>query len=130
MQFVASVAESIDHRAHALLCVRLHVLHIGEHGVAAEVIDLGTLKPYDRVAVRTSVAKTGRCVIVHEAPLTAGFGAEISADLAEHCLTSLLAPVRRVTGYDTVMPYPRIEQHYMPSAARILKAVRDVMEFT
>ena len=93
------------------------------------MIDLATLKLYDRAAVRTSVAKTGRCVIVHEAPLTAGFGAEIAADLAEHRLTSLLAPVRRVAGYDTVMPYPRLEAHYMPSTARILEAVRSVMEF-
>jgi pyruvate dehydrogenase E1 component beta subunit len=99
-------------------------------GVSAEVIDLGTLKPYDRPAVRGSVRKTGRCVIVHEAPLTAGFGAEIAADLAEHCLTGLLAPVRRVTGYDTVMPYPGLEHHYMPSTARILAATRSVMEFT
>jgi pyruvate dehydrogenase E1 component beta subunit len=97
--------------------------------IAAEVIDLGTLKPYDRASVRASVAKTGRCIIIHEAPLTAGFGAEIAADLAEHRLTSLLAPVRRVAGYDTVMPYPRIEGHYMPSTARILEAVRYVMEF-
>lgn len=102
---------------------------LAEEGVSVEVIDLGTLKPYDRAAVRASVGKTGRCVIVHEAPLTAGFGAEIAADLAEHCLTRLLAPVRRVTGYDTVMPYPRLEQHYMPSTARILDAVRSVMEF-
>ncbi|MBR9651502.1 alpha-ketoacid dehydrogenase subunit beta [Thalassovita aquimarina] len=98
-------------------------------GISAEVIDLATLKPYDRAMVRASVEKTGRCVIVHEAPLTAGFGAEIAADLAEHSLTSLLAPVHRVTGYDTVMPYPRLEAHYMPSTERILKAARAVMEF-
>ncbi len=102
---------------------------LAEKGIAAEVIDLATLKPYDRAAVRTSVAKTGRCVIVHEAPLTAGFGAEIAADLAEHRLTSLLAPVRRVAGYDTIMPYLRLEGRYMPSTARILDAVRSVMEF-
>ncbi len=102
---------------------------IAREGVAAEVIDLATLKPYDRAAVRASVAKTGRCVIVHEAPLTAGFGAEIAADLAEHRLTSLLAPVRRVAGYDTVMPYLRLEGHYMPSTARIQEAVRSAMEF-
>ncbi len=102
---------------------------LAEEGIAAEVIDLATLKPYDRAAVRTSVAKTGRCVIVHEAPLTAGFGAEIAADLAEHRLTSLLAPVRRVAGYDTIMPYLRLEGRYMPSTARILDAVRSVMEF-
>ncbi|MDQ2090083.1 alpha-ketoacid dehydrogenase subunit beta [Marimonas arenosa] len=103
---------------------------LADEGIFAEMIDLGTLKPYDRATVRDSVRKTGRCVIVHEAPLTAGFGAEIAADLAEHCLTSLLAPVRRVAGYDTVMPYPRLERHYMPSTARVVNAVRSVMEFT
>lgn len=98
-------------------------------GITADVIDLCSLKPIDRDTIRRSVEKTGRCVIVHEAPLSGGLGAEISADLAEHCITSLLAPVRRVTGYDTVMPYPRLETHYMPSAERILRAVHDVMEF-
>jgi 2-oxoisovalerate dehydrogenase E1 component beta subunit len=98
-------------------------------GISTELIDLATLKPLDRATVRTSVNKTGRCVIVHEAPLSAGLGAEISADLAEHCLTALLAPIRRVTGYDTIMPYLRLEQHYMPDAARIIEAAHEVMEF-
>ncbi len=98
-------------------------------GIEAEVIDLSSLKPIDRGTIRVSVEKTGRCVIVHEAPLTAGLGAEIAADLADHCLTSLLAPVRRVTGHDTVMPYPRLEGHYMPSTHRILRVVHDAMEF-
>ena len=102
---------------------------LADAGISADIIDLASLKPLDRGIIRSSVEKTGRCVIVHEAPLTAGLGAEIAADLAEHCLTSLLAPIRRVTGYDTVMPYPRLEAHYMPDAARILKAVHDVMEF-
>ncbi len=98
-------------------------------GIQAEVVDLASLKPIDRATIRASVEKTGRCVIVHEAPLTAGLGAEIAADLAEHCLTSLLAPVRRVAGYDTVMPYPRLEAHYMPGTDRIVAAVQDVMDF-
>jgi len=102
---------------------------LGTEGVSAEVIDLSSLKPLDRATFRASVEKTGRCVIVHEAPMTAGLGAEIAADLAEHCLTSLLAPIRRVTGYDTVMPYPRLEAHYMPSTERIVQAVHDVMEY-
>ena len=67
-----------------------------------------------------SVAKTGRCVIVHEAARTGGFGAEIAALIAERGLTSLLAPVARVTGYDTVIPLPRLEQYYMPSVDRIV----------
>lgn len=103
---------------------------LAESSIEAEVIDLSSLKPIDRDTIRASVERTGRCVIVHEAPLTAGLGAEIAADLAEHCLTSLLAPVRRVTGYDTVMPYLRLEGCYMPSTERILQAVHDVMEFT
>ena len=103
---------------------------LSDDGVSAELIDLTSLKPIDRDTIRASVRKTGRCVIVHEAPLTAGLGAEIAADLAEHCLTSLLAPVVRVTGYDTVMPYSRLEDKYMPDVARITKAARQVMEFT
>jgi pyruvate dehydrogenase E1 component beta subunit len=75
------------------------------------------------------VAKTGRCVIVHEAARTGGFGAEIAALVAERGLTSLLAPIARVTGYDTVIPLPRLEQHYMPSAARIAAAAQRVCEF-
>lgn len=102
---------------------------LAEEGISTEIIDLSSLKPIDRATIRASVEKTGRCVIVHEAPLTAGLGAEIAADLAEHCLTSLLAPIRRIAGYDTVMPYPRLERHYMPGAARITQAARDVMEF-
>ncbi len=102
---------------------------LAEGGISAEVIDLSSMKPIDRPTVRASVEKTGRCVIVHEAPLSAGLGAEIAADLAENCLTSLLAPVRRVAGYDTVMPYLRLEDHYMPNTGRILCAVQDVMEF-
>ncbi len=102
---------------------------LAEMGISADLIDLASLKPLDRGTIRSSVEKTGRCVIVHEAPLTAGLGAEIAADLAEHCMTSLLAPIRRVTGFDTVMPYFRLEAHYMPDAARILKAVHNVMEF-
>ena len=79
--------------------------------------------------ILASVEKTGRCVIVHEAPLTAGFGAEIAARLAEQALTSLLAPVQRVAGYDTVMPLPRLEQLYMPSKGRILAAARRALAF-
>jgi len=98
-------------------------------GVSAEVIDVATLKPLDLATILESVAKTGRCVIVHEAPRTVGCGAEIAAGLAEHGLTSLLAPVQRVTGYDVVIPLPRLEHHYLPSVARILDAARKALEF-
>ncbi len=99
-------------------------------GIDAEVIDLATLKPYDEDTLLDSVAKTGRCVIVHEAARTGGFGAEIAALIAERGLTSLLAPILRVTGYDTVLPLSRLEQHYMPSVGRIVAAARTTCQFT
>jgi pyruvate dehydrogenase E1 component beta subunit len=98
--------------------------------IGADVIDLATLKPYDEDTVLASVAKTGRCVVVHEAARTGGFGAEIAALLAERGLTSLLAPVARVTGYDTILPLPRLEQNYMPSVGRIVAAARRVCQFS
>jgi 2-oxoisovalerate dehydrogenase E1 component beta subunit len=102
---------------------------LAAEGIGAEVIDLATLKPYDEETVLASVRKTGRCVIVHEAARTGGFGAEIAALIAERGLTSLLAPVVRVTGYDTVMPLPRLEQYYLPSVERIVAAARKVCQF-
>jgi pyruvate dehydrogenase E1 component beta subunit len=102
---------------------------LAEGGVSAEVIDVATLKPLDMGTILASVEKTGRCVIIHEAALTAGFGAEIAARLAEKGLLSLLAPVVRVAGYDTVMPLPRLEAQYMPSEARILDAARRTVAF-
>jgi pyruvate dehydrogenase E1 component beta subunit len=99
-------------------------------GIRAEVIDLATLKPYDEDTILASVQKTGRCVIVHEAARTGGFGAEVAALIAERGLTSLLAPVVRVTGYDTIMPLPRLEQYYIPSVSRITAAARKVCQFS
>jgi 2-oxoisovalerate dehydrogenase E1 component subunit beta len=98
-------------------------------GIEAEVIDLATLKPYDTDTLLASVAKTGRCVIVHEAARTGGFGAEVAAVIAERGLLSLLAPVARVTGYDTVIPLPRLEQYYMPSVERIVAETRKTCQF-
>ena len=102
---------------------------LAKDGISAEVIDVATLKPLDLPTILESVAKTGRCVIVHEAPRTGGFGAEIAAGLAEHGLTSLLAPVQRVTGYDVVVPLYRLEYQHLPSVARILAAARKALEF-
>ncbi|HEX7155717.1 MAG TPA: transketolase C-terminal domain-containing protein, partial [Burkholderiaceae bacterium] len=102
---------------------------LAQEGISAEVIDVATLKPLDLTTLLESVAKTGRCVIVHEAPRTAGFGAEIAAGLAEHGLTSLLAPVQRVTGYDVIVPLPRLERDFMPSVARVVDAARKALEF-
>jgi len=103
---------------------------LANEGIDADVIDVATLKPLDDRTILASVQKTGRCVIVHEAPLTSGFGAEIAARLAGSGLMHLLAPVERVTGWDTVMPLPRLEQHYMPSETRIEAAARRAMEYT
>ncbi|MGH6953138.1 MAG: alpha-ketoacid dehydrogenase subunit beta [Alphaproteobacteria bacterium] len=103
---------------------------LAKDGVSAEVIDVATLKPLDADAILASVEKTGRCVIVHEAAHTAGFGAEVAARLAERGLTSLLAPVERVAGYDVVMPLFRLEGDYIPSEARIVAAARRALQFT
>jgi len=103
---------------------------LAQEGVMAEVIDVATLKPLDIATILESVSRTGRCVIVHEAARTAGFGAEIAANLAEQGLYSLLAPVQRVTGYDVVMPLARLEYQYLPSVERIVAAVRKTLEGT
>jgi len=97
--------------------------------IEAEVIDVATLKPLDSVAILASVARTGRLVIVHEAPMTCGYGAEIAARVCSGAITSLLAPIERVAGYDTIMPYLRTEAHYLPNVTRILAAVRRTMAY-
>ncbi|KGT85355.1 2-oxoisovalerate dehydrogenase, partial [Xanthomonas vasicola] len=93
-------------------------------GISAEVIDVATLRPLDFDTIAESVAKTGRCVIVQEAPRTAGFGAEIAARLAEQSMYDLVAPVERVTGYDTHIPLFRLEMKFLPSVERIVTAAR------
>ncbi len=97
--------------------------------VSAEVIDVRTLNPLDRDTIVESVTKTGRAVVVHEAPRTAGVGAEIAAVIAERALPQLEAPVGRVTGFDTVMPYAKLETQYLPNRERIVKAVHDTLDF-
>lgn len=98
-------------------------------GVEAEVIDLATLKPWDAETVLASVRRTGRLVIVHEAPRTGGFGAEVAARVAEEALDALLAPVRRVCPPDIVPPLPRLEHLYVPTAAQVAEAAREVMRW-
>ena len=100
---------------------------VGE-GIDPEVVDLRTLVPLDAETVLASVRKTGRVVIVHEAPRTCGYGAELAALIAEKALLSLEAPILRVTGFDTPFPYT-LENEYLPSVDRIAKAVRDTVEF-
>ena len=103
--------------------------NLASEGISADVIDLATLKPLDIETILDSVSKTGRCIIIHEAARTAGFGAEVAARIAERGLLSLLAPIERVAGYDTVMPLLRLEQHYVPDEARILAAARRALAF-
>ena len=102
---------------------------LAREGISAEVIDVATLKPLDFDTIAESVAKTGRCVIVHEAAKTAGFGAEIAARLAEQSMFDLKAPVERVTGYDTHIPLFRLEMKFLPSVEKILAAARRAMQY-
>jgi len=95
----------------------------------AEVIDLMTLKPFDEETIYRSVKKTGRAVIVQEAPKTCGLGAEISASIAEEMMLYLKAPILRVAGWDVVMPLPKLEDHYIPTVPRIRKAVEEAMKY-
>jgi 2-oxoisovalerate dehydrogenase E1 component beta subunit len=97
-------------------------------GISIEVVNLRTLVPLDADTMLESVRKTGRVVILHEAPRTCGFGAELAALIAEQALTSLQAPVLRVTGYDTPFPYT-LEHAYLPDAARVARAIEHVMRY-
>ena len=99
-----------------------------ESGTSVEIIDLRTVWPLDEEAIVASVEKTGRAIVVHEAARAGGVGAEITAIINERCLYSLLKPVGRVTGYDTPYPAPGQEDYYLPSPAKVLTALRQVME--
>jgi len=103
-------------------------LHAVE-GYDAEVIDLMTLQPFDEETILNSVKKTGRVVIVHEAPKTCGFGAELSATIAEEVILYLKSPILRVTGYDVIVPLPKLEDYYLPSVERIRKAIDEVLKY-
>jgi len=96
-------------------------------GVSVEIIDLATISPIDMETILISVEKTRRCVIIQEGPKCCGVGAEIAAQLAEYAFDALDAPVQRVSGFDTIMPYAQLEKHYMPTAARIVKAVQMIV---
>lgn len=99
------------------------------HQVSADVIDLLSIKPMDTETLASSVAKTGRCVIVHEGPRTCGIAAEIIARLNETCFEHLLAPIKRVTGYDIHFPFFQVEQHYLPDSDTVVEAVKQTMEW-
>jgi pyruvate dehydrogenase E1 component beta subunit len=94
-----------------------------------ELIDLRTISPIDMDTIAKSVNKTGRCVVVHEAPKTCGLGAEIAAGVMEHCFLHLEAPVQRVCGFDTIMPYYKLELDYLPDAERIGKAITETLAY-
>lgn len=98
-------------------------------GISPEIIDLRTIAPMDRETIIESVKKTGRVVVVHEAPKTLGVGAEIISIINEKAFLYLEAPPTRVTGFDTIFPLPRGEKHYIPSPERIAKAIEDVVKF-
>ena len=93
------------------------------------MLDLRTLKPLDEEGVLASVRRTGRCVVVQEAPRTCGFASEVSALLAEQAMLDLRGPVVRVTGYDVPYPYWQLEDWYMPSVERVVDAVQRVLAF-
>ncbi len=111
----------------------IEVMHVADslaaEGVSAEVIDVSSISFVDMETILGSVERTGRCVIVHEAARTSGFGAEIAACLADEGLLSLQAPVKRVCGFDTAYPLYQLESLYIPTVDRILDACRTVIEF-
>jgi pyruvate dehydrogenase E1 component beta subunit len=109
------------------LCLRA-ASQLEAEGVSASVLDLRTLVPLDVGTLCTETARTGRCVIVHEAPLSAGFGAEIAATLMEEVFYDLDAPVARVAAYDIPFPAATLEDHYLPSLDRVLAAVRRTVQ--
>ena len=100
-----------------------------EEGISVEVVDIRSLVPLDEVTIATSVSKTGRCIVVEEAPRTAGFGAELVATVQELCFLDLEAPLVRLSGWDTPYPMPLIENDYIPGPARILTAIRRTSAF-
>ena len=102
---------------------------IEQSGKSIELIDLRTISPIDMDTIAASVNKTGRCVVVHEAPKTCGLGAEIATGVMEHCFLHLEAPVQRVCGFDTIMPYYKLELDYLPDAHRIGKAISETLAY-
>ena len=127
------VREGLDVTVAAYGAMLHNCLEAAEHseeeeGISCEVVDLRTLMPFDVETVLSSVRKTGRLVIVHEAPRTCGFGAELAATVGEKALLHLQAPVTRITGFDTPFPYAR-EEDYLPGIERIRNGFREIVEF-
>jgi pyruvate dehydrogenase E1 component beta subunit len=102
---------------------------VAEQGIDVEVVDLRTLVPLDVAAIAESVSRTGRAVVVQEAPLTGGFASEIVAAIQEGAFLSLQAPIARVSGWDVPYPMPLVEDHYVPSVDRIVAAIRRTVDY-
>jgi len=117
----------IGYGATVRMCLEAAVELEGE-GIAAQVLDLRCLAPLDIASIRDTVRQTGRAVVVHDAPLTMGLGAEVSARIMAECFDQLKAPVARVTGYDTPYPPPSLEDRWWPNTERVAAAVRRLME--
>ncbi|MFF3358616.1 alpha-ketoacid dehydrogenase subunit beta [Streptomyces sp. NPDC002917] len=100
-----------------------------EQGIQVQVVDLRSLIPLDVDTLREAVSETGRAIVVQEAPYTGGFGSEVAATVAEEAFLYLEAPVTRVAGYDTPFPMPQLEDHYIPDARRILRAIHAAVDF-
>ena len=102
---------------------------LAAEGISAEVIDVATVSPLDIDTILESVEKTGRICIVQEAPKSGAIGSEIAAEIAEKGIMNLLAPIGRVSGYDTVIPYYRLEKQYMPKIEHIIEEVKRIVEY-
>ena len=100
-----------------------------ERSLSVEVVDLRTISPLDFPTVLESVRKTGKLIIIHEAPRNVGVGAEIAATVADKALDSLKAPIKRVTGFDTEVPLARLEDYYIPNKERIMKAALEIASY-
>lgn len=99
-----------------------------QEGVSCEIIDLRTILPWDEQTVIDSVKKTGRCLVTHEAPVTCGFGAELTAKIQEKCFLHLEAPVKRVCGMD--IPFPLVfEPFYMPDRFKIFEGIKEAVKY-
>jgi pyruvate dehydrogenase E1 component beta subunit len=113
----------------AMLHECLKAAELVQEKYTCEVIDLRTLKPLDMGTVSASVEKTGRAIVVHEAQRTCGVGAEVASQIMEHSFLHLQAPIMRVTGFDTILPLPHLEKHFLPNAEKIVRTIEKVMSF-
>ena len=102
---------------------------VAADGIDVEVVDLRSLVPLDIATIAESVSRTGRAVVVQEAPLTAGFASEVVAAIQEGAFLSLEAPIARVSGWDVPYPMPLVEDHYVPSVDRVVAAIRRTVEY-